>query len=36
MEAFRLLSRGGVQFNKQRFQNEIDLFNVSAALREHN
>lgn len=27
MEAFRLLSRGGVQFNKQRFQNEIDLFN---------
>ncbi|ETW87691.1 hypothetical protein HETIRDRAFT_306455 [Heterobasidion irregulare TC 32-1] len=35
MEAFRLLSRGGVQFNKQRFQNEIDLFNKTRPRSTH-
>ncbi|KAI5991482.1 P-loop containing nucleoside triphosphate hydrolase protein [Pisolithus albus] len=29
MDAFRLLSRGGVHFDKQRFQSDIRLFNKS-------
>jgi ATP-dependent RNA helicase DDX52/ROK1 len=29
METFSLLSRGGVKFNKKKFQNDIKLFNVS-------
>ncbi|KAJ3805841.1 P-loop containing nucleoside triphosphate hydrolase protein [Lentinula lateritia] len=29
MEAFQLLSRGGVQFNKNRFKKDVDLFNKS-------
>lgn len=31
MEAFQLLSRGGVQFNKNRFKKDVDLFNVMSA-----
>lgn len=30
MEAFHLLSRGGVKFDKGRFQNEVHLFNKSS------
>lgn len=29
MEAFQLLSRGGAVFNKKRFTNDVQLFNVS-------
>ena len=29
MEAFHLLSRGGVKFDKRRFQGDVELFNVS-------
>lgn len=28
MEAFQLLSRGGVRFDKKRFKNEFNLFDV--------
>ena len=28
MEAFRLLSRGGVNFDKQRFKRDVTLFRV--------
>ena len=28
MEAFHLLSRGGVNFDKQRFKSDVRLFNV--------
>ncbi len=28
METFRLLSRGGVKFNKKRFKTDMDLFEV--------
>ncbi|KAK0233766.1 P-loop containing nucleoside triphosphate hydrolase protein [Armillaria fumosa] len=30
MEAFQLLSRGGAQFNKKRFQNDVQRFNSKA------
>lgn len=32
MEAFQLLSRGGANFDKQRFKNDVKLFNVSQAV----
>ena len=28
MEAFQLLARGGVQFDKKRFKNDVARFNV--------
>jgi hypothetical protein len=31
MEAFHLLSRGGVNFDKQRFKSEVKLFRVRLA-----
>jgi hypothetical protein len=29
MEAFHLLSRGGVKFDKQKYRDDVKLFNVS-------
>ncbi|KZV76948.1 P-loop containing nucleoside triphosphate hydrolase protein [Peniophora sp. CONT] len=34
MEAFQLLSRGGAQFDKRRFQADVNLFNKTVASKE--
>lgn len=33
MEAFHLLSRGGVKFDKQKYRDDVKLFNVSIVVR---
>ena len=30
MEAFHLLSRGGIKFDKQKYRDDVKLFNVSS------
>jgi len=35
MEAFQLLSRGGVKFDKSKFKSDVDLFQVSILPRKH-
>lgn len=32
MEAFHLLSRGGVKFDKQKYRDDVKLFNVSIVI----
>jgi hypothetical protein len=34
MEAFHLLSRGGVNFDKQRFESDVKLFRVRLTLTQ--
>ena len=35
MEAFHLLSRGGVKFDKQKYRDNVKLFNVSEVNPSH-
>lgn len=32
MEAFHLLSRGGVKFDKHKYRDDVKLFNVSITM----
>lgn len=32
MEAFHLLSRGGIKFDKQKYRDDVKLFNVSTTV----
>lgn len=32
MEAFHLLSRGGIKFDKQKYRDDVKLFNVSVGV----
>jgi hypothetical protein len=32
MEAFHLLSRGGIKFDKQKYRDDVKLFNVSTTI----